>query len=134
MKKITIKKTGVKSYFKGHWFEFYAKFLPGNQKAGGQQCKAHCPLHLDNDPSLSIKGDSGRFHCPRCGKSGDATKFYGLLKGLARFREILHGVGVDFNIQGSGPLRGKSTAPSRKVRSRSVVMTWAKRRRYGGVA
>ena len=104
------------------------------QFARRQQFKATCPFHPDSDPSLSINDDSGPFHCFGCGKEGDAFKFYSLIKGLSGFPEILQGIDVDFNIQGSGPLTGKSTAFSEKVRGRSVVMTWAKREQYGGVS
>jgi len=134
MKKITIKKAAVKSYFEGHWSEFYSKLLPDIQKVGGQQIKAAYPFHSDGDPSLSIKVDSGRFHCFGCGKSGDALKFYGLLKGHSRFPEIPQGIGADFNIQGSGPLRGKCPESSKKEWGRSDVMAWAKRKQYGGAS
>ncbi len=95
--KITFKKEDVKSHFQGHWRDYYSQFLE-LQNGTGNESKAVCPFHPDSDPSLSINNDTGLFHCFGCNASGDALEFYGKLKGISSFPEILQGIGRDFGI------------------------------------
>lgn len=121
MNKVTTQKADVNSYFEGHWQDFYSTFLSDIQKAGGQEFKAVCCFHQEEDPSLSINNETGLFQCFGCKKSGDAFKFYGLLKGVSGFPEILQSIGEDFNIQGSGSSAGKSSGFSKKEQGRIVA-------------
>ena len=112
MMKLTIQKADVNSYFQGHWQDFYSRFLPDIQKAGSQEFKAVCCFHDETDPSLSINNTSGLWQCFGCKKSGDAFTFYGLLKSISSFPEILQSIGQDFGINDSEPSSGKS--PTKK--------------------
>lgn len=112
MNKVTIQKADVNSHFQGHWSDLYSRLLE-IQKAGGQEFKAVCPFHSDSDPSLSINDDSGLFQCFGCKKSGDAFTFYGFVKGLSDFKEILQGIASDFNILPSGST--KSTGKKSRI-------------------
>lgn len=102
--KIRIQKEDVKSYFEGHWQDFFSHYAEIKSSAGLYH-KIVCPFHSDSDPSLSFRSDTGLFKCFGCNVSGDAFKFYGLLKGFSdasQFPEILQGIGQDFGINGSG--------------------------------
>lgn len=41
----------------------------------GSQWMGRCPFHPDKNPSLSVSGEKGLFHCFGCGASGDVIKF-----------------------------------------------------------
>jgi hypothetical protein len=84
-------KTAIQSDILG----YYSHFVP-NIKPNGKDLLAHCPFHQDDNPSLKINSDDGRFHCFPCGAGGDAFTFYGKLKGLdpkTDFPRILEEVG-----------------------------------------
>ena len=59
----------------------------GKPNAKGWQ-SALCPLHGDNDPSLSINVKNGGFCCFGCGEKGDLIAFHALLNRM-RFDEAL---------------------------------------------
>ena len=101
MQNITIQKEDVNSHFEGHWQDFYNDFMESKSTAGRWN-KCVCPLHPDSNPSFSFNSETGAFKCFGCKKSGDAFKFYGFLKGVSEFPEILKGIGQDFGINGSG--------------------------------
>ncbi|MBW2110641.1 MAG: DUF3987 domain-containing protein [Deltaproteobacteria bacterium] len=101
MDNLRIQREDVNRFFQGDWGNFYARFLD-LKNGNGNECQALCPFHPDSDPSLSVNNSSGLFHCFGCGASGDAFTFYGLLKQVSGFSEILKGIAADFNIQASG--------------------------------
>ena len=98
MKNLIPSKSDVNGYFQGHWSDFYSRFLPDIKKAGAGKFVALCPFHSDGNPSLSINDDSGLFHCFGCEKSGDAFTFFGLVRSISSFPEILKGIGDEFKM------------------------------------
>ena len=118
MQKITIQKSDVNSHFEGHWQDFYGLEI---KSTAGKWNKCLCPLHDDSRPSFSFNSETGAFKCFGCNKSGDAFLFYGLLKGVSGFPEILQGISHDFVINGSGSTAGKSSNSSKKEKSRIVA-------------
>ena len=120
--KITIQKADVNSYFGGHWQDFFSHYAEIKSSAGLYH-KIVCPFHDDKDPSLSFRSDTGLWKCFGCKKSGDAFKFYGLMKGVSEFPEILKGIGQNFGINGSGSSAGKSSGANKKEKS-CIVATY----------
>ncbi|MFH1628480.1 MAG: DUF3987 domain-containing protein [Pseudomonadota bacterium] len=109
---LTIQKADVNSRFQDDWFGFYSHFMEIKSTAGKWN-KCLCPLHTDSDPSFSFNSETGAFKCFGCKVSGDAFKFYGLLKGVSEFPEILEGIGREFGLNGSGSTTsGKSSKVS----------------------
>ncbi|MDZ7699907.1 MAG: DUF3987 domain-containing protein [Deltaproteobacteria bacterium] len=102
MENLISSKEDVNRYFQGHWSDFYSRFLPDIKKAGAGRFMALCPFHPDSNPSLSISDDSGGYHCFGCEASGDAFKFYGRLKNISSFPEILKAMCEEFSIPVSG--------------------------------
>ena len=98
--KITFKKEDVKSNFAGRWWDFYSGCGLELRDKSGNQAKAVCPFHPDSDPSLSVNNTTGLFNCFGCGEKGDPFQFYGKLKGLSSFPEIVAGICQDFGITG----------------------------------
>ncbi|MBU2549280.1 MAG: AAA family ATPase [Proteobacteria bacterium] len=94
-------KNVIQSHFQGNWQQFYGKYLPGIKPAGGQEFKAKCPFHEDNNPSLCFNGDTGAYFCHGCGKKGSALHFYAKVNGLDTGRDfgrVLKGIAQDFGI------------------------------------
>lgn len=124
MNNITIQKEDVNSHFQGHWEDVFSHYSEIKSSAGLHH-KIVCPFHSDSDPSLSFRSDTGLWKCFGCGASGDAFTFYGLLKGLTDFKEILQGITSDFNIPVSGS-GYRSTKPvgksSNKTKSKIVAV------------
>jgi len=116
MDNLRIQKEDVKSFFQGDWQKFYSRYVD-LKNGNGSQYLARCPFHSDSQPSLSIDGEEGIFHCFGCGASGDAFDFYGRLKNLSGFPETVQGIGASFNIQGSG-------IPSMGNSKRQIVATY----------
>jgi len=48
-----------------------------------------CPFHPDKNPSLSISGELGTFHCFGCQEHGNIIKFYAMLKELKPSFKVL---------------------------------------------
>jgi len=122
MTKITIQKEDVNSYFVGHWEDFFSHYAE-IQIIDGINQYIHCPFHSDkNKPSLSFRSDTGIWKCFGCGEKGDGFKFYGLLRKISEFPEILEGIGQDFGINGSGLPRssGKPSGASKKGKGQIV--------------
>lgn len=96
-------KDEILSYFKGNYKEFYSKYLPEIKKIGSEEYRARCPFgdHPDNNPSLSINDESGKFYCHGCGRKGHIFHFYAKINGLDTkhdFPKILRGIISDFNL------------------------------------
>ena len=49
--------------------EYYAREL-GTLKGAGPWKTALCPFHTDTSPSLSVKLETGAYHCHACGEGG----------------------------------------------------------------
>ncbi len=49
--------------------EYYAREL-GTLKGSGAWRTALCPFHDDSNPSLSVKLETGAYHCHACGEGG----------------------------------------------------------------
>jgi hypothetical protein len=107
--KITVSKEEVNSRFSGHWQDFYSAFLD-LRNGNGNESKVVCPFHQDSVPSLSVNNDTGLFHCFGCHAQGDAFSFYGKLKGLTSFPDIVAGMAADFGIAGNGKKQSKIVA------------------------
>lgn len=123
MKNVRVQKADVKSYFEGHWNDFYSHFMEIKSTAGKWN-KCLCPLHSDSDPSFSFNSETGAFKCFGCKVSGDTFKFYGRMKSISSFPEILQGIGSDFGINGSRYSDGKSSVSTKKAKSQ-IVATYA---------
>ncbi len=56
--------------------EYYAREL-GALKGAGPWKTALCPFHQDTSPSLSVKLETGGYHCHACGEGGgDVLAFH----------------------------------------------------------
>ena len=56
--------------------EFYAREL-GTLKGAGPWKTALCPFHQDTKPSLSVRLETGAYHCHACGEGGgDVLAFH----------------------------------------------------------
>jgi len=58
------------------------------ERAMGDEYKAVCPFHDDNDPSLFINTDKNVYHCQGCGASGDTIDFVREYEGVT-FKEAV---------------------------------------------
>lgn len=56
-------------------------------KRAGKELKALCPLHDDNNPSLSITRDGMQWYCFACAEGGDAIQLYRRLCPHLPFRD-----------------------------------------------
>jgi DNA primase len=58
-------------------------------KPSGRAFMARCPFHIeDRNPSLSVGGVPGRYHCFACGGGGDVIDYVAWFNGLG-FREAV---------------------------------------------
>jgi hypothetical protein len=90
-----MKKETVQSAILADIHGFYRRFVP-DIKPNGKDLLATCPFHPDQNPSLKINPEDGRYHCFSCGAGGDTFTFFGRLKGLdpkTDFSRILEEVG-----------------------------------------
>jgi hypothetical protein len=107
---LTTEAGDVKTHFQGHFRDFYSRYMePKNGK--GDEYQALCPLHDDSDPSFSFNNQTGQCHCFGCKFGGDIFQFYGKIKGITSFPEIVKGIAGDFGIVGIG----KKAGPGRIV-------------------
>lgn len=94
-------KETIQNHFKGNYQAFYEKYLPGVKKIGGEEYKARCPFHDDNEPSFNFNNQTGQYYCHGCNKKGDAIHFYAKINSLDTkrdFGKILRGIANDFAI------------------------------------
>lgn len=56
-----------------------------------------CPFHEDNNPSMSIRADIGRFKCFSCGESGDGISLLMKLENI-NYGDALKRIYRDFNL------------------------------------
>jgi hypothetical protein len=94
-------KETIQNYFQSNYRTFYEKYLPDVKKIGGEEYKARCPFHDDNEPSFNFNNQTGQYYCHGCNKKGDAIHFYAKINSLDTkrdFREILKGIINDFGI------------------------------------
>ena len=102
---LTTEAGDVKTHFQGHFRDFYSRYMePKNGK--GDEYQALCPLHDDSDPSFSFNNQTGQCHCFGCKFGGDIFQFYGKIKGITSFPEIVKGIAGDFGIPGIGKKAG----------------------------
>ena len=106
-------KQAILNHFNGDFIRFYSKFLVELQQAG-KEYKTRCPFHEDKTPSLSIKPDTGLFHCFGCGAKGDIFDFYGKLNRLDAFPVILSGIASDFGISDNMACRSRLASQESK--------------------
>ncbi|RLB81917.1 MAG: hypothetical protein DRH17_07395, partial [Deltaproteobacteria bacterium] len=94
-------KEAILQRFAGNYESFYAKYLPKIEKIGGNEFKAVCPFHDDQNPSLNFNNQTGQYFCHGCGKKGDAVHFFAKLNSMDTrrdFPKILKRIASDFNI------------------------------------
>ena len=95
-------KEKIQNHFKGNYKAFYEKFLEDIKKDGaGDEFKALCPFHDDNDPSFNFNDQDGKYYCHGCKLGGDIFHFYGKVNDLSikhDFGKILEGIADDFGI------------------------------------
>ena len=121
--KITPQKADVNKHFEGHCQDFFSYYGEIKSSAGLYH-KIVCPFHPDSDPSLSFRSDTGLWKCFGCKKAGDIFKFYGLIKGISSFPEILQGICQDFNIPMSGDGSGSSKSAGKSSQKSKIVKTY----------
>lgn len=94
-------KETIQNYFKSNYRAFYGKYLPDIKKGGGDEYKAKCPFHDDNEPSFNFNDKTGKYYCHGCSRKGHIFHFYAKLNGLDTkrdFPKILKGIADDFGI------------------------------------
>ena len=94
-------KTIILNHFNGGFKPFFEKYLQKIEKIGGDEFKAVCLFHDDNDPSFNFNSQNGKYYCHGCGKKGDIFHFYAKINSLDTqrdFRKILKGIADDFGI------------------------------------
>jgi hypothetical protein len=116
MTKVTLSKDDVNAFFAGHWKDFYSKFIR-IERSLGKRSRSLCPFHEESDPSFSVDDEKGLFHCYGCKVGGDAFSFYGKLKGISSFPEILEGIGQEFGISGSGSSTKKAKSSGKIIQA-----------------
>jgi len=72
--------------------------LYGDVTGSGKQKFAHCYLHDDKTPSVSIRDDRGAWHCFSCGSKGDIISLVQEMEGL-NFTDTLDWIMDNFNIE-----------------------------------
>ena len=73
-------------------------------KRVGAQWMGKCPFHPDKNPSFSVSGEKGLYHCFGCGASGDVIKFIEDIEGVS-FIEALEILGEKVGIDVESELR-----------------------------
>jgi hypothetical protein len=122
MSKLRVSKEDVNNHFAGHWEDFYLRLLPDAKKGGGREFYHLCPFHHEKSPSFFFNGDSGLVNCHGCGWGGDPFTFYGKLKNISSFPEILQGITEEFHLNGSGPTTAGN--PTTKKASPKKLKPW----------
>lgn len=86
---------------------------------------AHCPLHVDNTPSMSFR--NGRFKCFSCGEGGDVIDLVAVLTGLS-IKDAAKRISDDFGLglgQGHRPTRREqSTAERERAKKHAFSLWW----------
>ncbi|GEM_PF-2234341 len=95
-------------------------------KRVGSQWMGRCPFHPDKNPSFSVSGEKGLYHCFGCGASGDVIKFIEDIENVS-FLEALEilgervGIDVEEEIKSmKGSTTTIKTSPS-KVLKKAVA-------------
>jgi len=112
-----MEKQTIINHFAGNYSTFYSHFLI-LQKATGDEMKAVCPFHEDNDPSLSVNMQTGLFNCFGCGAAGSLFDFYAQRNNMILprdFSKVMDGIAKDFGINNGN---GKKTSTHKKVVAR----------------
>jgi 5S rRNA maturation endonuclease (ribonuclease M5) len=99
---LAMDKTAIDNHFAQNYLPFYQEYLTGFQKPRGNQILAKCRFHKDDNPSLDININDGRFYCHGCRAKGDIYIFYGMMNCLdahnGGFHAITEGIAKDFGI------------------------------------
>jgi uncharacterized protein (TIGR02996 family) len=61
-----------------------------------------CPFHADDQHSLTVDWNRGRFHCPDCGAAGDMFEFVRLSGGLKSLGDAIRLLGTQVGIEVPG--------------------------------
>lgn len=88
----------------------------------GPEYFAHCPLHIDKTPSLSISEGVNKYYCFSCGRGGNIINFLMDFEGL-RFDEAVEKASKLAHIDLSKMCLSDTIRYLKKIRS------WANRRR-----
>lgn len=64
----------------------------------GTQKFAHCPLHKDDNPSVSVRDNRGSWRCFSCSAKGDAITLVGAVENLD-FMDSMKWLIEEFSIQ-----------------------------------
>lgn len=85
---------------------------------------AHCPLHVDNTPSMSFHG--GRFKCFSCGEGGDVIDLVAALTGLS-IKDAAVRISADFGLgleHARRPTQRERSAAEREREKRQAFSQW----------
>jgi len=97
---------------------FYRGELEGVEKATGDELKAPCPFHHDENPSFYFNKVSGRYYCHGCSAKGDVFNFVQERRGVTfqeALTELAHHVGLNGN--GSGQKKEQARAVDENIKA-----------------
>lgn len=95
---------------------FYRGELDMVERATGDELKAPCPFHHDENPSFYFNKKTGMFFCHGCSVKGDVFTFIQELKGVSfqeALTELAHQVGLNGN--GDGKKKEQARAVSENI-------------------
>lgn len=78
----------------------------------GNERKGKCPFHEDKDPSFTVNGKKGFFHCFGCGAHGDVFDFVQKMDGVD-FKTALERLGSQAGMLDRGPAQGEAVPETR---------------------
>jgi len=108
--------------------QFYARRVRSPLKAVGKaRWKAGCPLHPDDNPSLSIQRQSGLFKCFGCSASGSVFDFEMRLRGVG-FLTALQSLAVEAGLASADETQGSRLVRTHKWRDANGSLVWEKLR------
>lgn len=99
---------------------FYRGELEGVEKATGDELKAPCPFHHDENPSFYFNKVSGRYYCHGCSAKGDVFNFVQERRGVSfqeALTELAHHVGLNGNGNGSGQKKEQARAVDENIKA-----------------
>jgi len=108
--------------------QFYARRVRSPLKPIGKaRWKAGCPLHPDDNPSLSIQRQSGLFKCFGCSASGSVFDFEMRLRGVD-FLTALQSLAVEAGLASADETQGSRLVRTHRWRDANGSLVWERLR------